>query len=47
MPEEVHTQDFPGSNFMLPRREEVDDDNANKNEEVFEEAADEDDELET
>jgi hypothetical protein len=44
-PEEVNTHDLPGSNFMLCRREGVDDDNKNKNEEVFEETADEDDEL--
>jgi hypothetical protein len=32
---------------MLPRREEVDDVDQNKNEEVFEQAANKDDELET
>jgi hypothetical protein len=46
MPEEVNTQDLPGFIFMLPRREEVDNDNENKNQEVAEEAAEEDDKLE-
>jgi hypothetical protein len=30
VPEEVNNQDLPGFNFMIPRREEVDDNNGKK-----------------